>query len=82
MSITGCHTQGLGARLAEIQAVILLAVLLRVAGCEKTVYAIVRAVAIAALLALPVSPERLIGGQLAPVAHAATITARHTQAVP
>lgn len=82
MPITSDHTQGFGARLAEIQAVILLAVLLRVTGCELTVYTVVRAVAVAALLAFPVGPESLISGQLAPVAHTATVAARHTQAVP
>lgn len=81
MSITSGHTQGLSPRLAEIQAIILLAVLLRVTGCELTVYTVVRAIAVAALLALPVGPESLISGQLAPVAHAATVTACHTQAI-
>lgn len=81
MSITSSHTQGLSARLAEIEAVNLLAVLLSVTGCELTVYTVVRAIAVAALLALPVCPESLISGQLASVAHAATITACHTQAI-
>ncbi len=81
MSITSCYTQGLSPRQAEIQAVILLAVLLRVTGCELTVYTVVRAIAVATLLALPVSPESLVSGQLAPVAHAATVTACHTQAI-
>lgn len=75
MSITSCHTESLGAWLAEIQAIILLAVLLSVTGCELTVYTVVRAIAVAALLAFPVRPESLISGQLAPMAHAATIAA-------
>lgn len=82
MSIASCHTQGLRARLAEIQAVILLAVLLRVTRRELTVYGVVRAIAVAALLALPVCPESLVGGQLTPVVDAATISARHAQAIP
>lgn len=82
MSITSCHTQGLSTRLADIQAIILLAVLLRVTGCELTVHIVVRAIAVAALLAFPVCPESLISGQLVPVAHAATVAACHTQAIP
>lgn len=82
MPITGSHTQGLGARLTEVQAVVLLTVFLGTAGRELTIHAVVRAVAEAALLALPVRPKRLIGGQLTAVAHAAAVTTRNTQAVP
>lgn len=81
VSITRCHTQGLSAWQAEIQAITLLAVLLEVTGRQLTVYTVVRAVAVAALLALPVRPESLISGKLAAMAHTATIAARHTQAV-
>lgn len=80
MSVTSRHTQGLSARLAKVQAVVLLAVLVRVTGCELTVHTVVSTIAEAALLALPVRPEGLVSGQLASVAHAATIAARHTQA--
>ncbi|TNN47363.1 hypothetical protein EYF80_042451 [Liparis tanakae] len=82
MSVAGRQTQGLGARPADVQAVVLQAVLLRAAGCELTVDAVVGAVAVAALLALPVRPEGLIGGQLAAVAHAAAIAACHAHAIP
>lgn len=46
-----------------------------------TVDAVVRTIAVAALLALPVCPESLIGGQLAAVAHAATIASCHTKTI-
>lgn len=81
MAISSGHTQGLCARPAEIQAITFLAVLLDVAGRRLTVNGVVRAIAVAALLALPVRPECLISGQSASVAHAATITACHTEAV-
>lgn len=82
MAVTCSHTQGLGAWLAEVQAVVLLAVLLGVAGCELTVRAVVGAVAVAALLAFPVSPESLVGGHLVAVVHAAAVAPGHAQAVP
>lgn len=82
MSVAGGHTQGLGTWLAEVQAFVLLAVLLRAAGCELTVHAVVRPVAVAALLAFPVCPEGLVGGNLAALVHTAAFAPRHAQAVP
>lgn len=80
--IASSHTQGLCARLTEVQAVVLLAVLLGTAGSELTVHAVVGAVAEAALLALPVRPESLIRGQLTAIAHTTAVATRDTQAVP
>lgn len=80
--ITSDHAQSLRAGQAEVQAVVLLAVLLGATGRQLTVHAVVRAVAVAALLALPVCPERLVSGQLAIVTHAAAVAAGHAEAVP
>lgn len=46
-----------------------------------TVHAVVRAVTVAPLLALPVSPESLISCQVAAMAHTAAVTARYTKVV-
>lgn len=81
MPIAGRCAQSLSAWLAKIQAVHFLAVLLQGARCKLAIHAVVRAVAMAALSALPVCPESLIGGELAAVMCAATITAGHTEAV-
>lgn len=81
MSITGCCAQSLSAWLAKIQAVHFLAELLQGTWCKLAINAVVRAIAVATLLALPVCPESLIGGELAAVMCTTTITAGHTKAV-
>lgn len=81
MSITSRCTQSLGAWLAKIQAVHFLAVLLQGTWCKLAIHAVVGAVAVATLLALPVCPESLIGGELVAVMRTTTIAAGHTKAV-
>lgn len=81
MSITSRCAQSLCARLAKIQAVHFLAVLLQGTWCRLAIDAVVRAVAVATLLALPVCPESLIGGELAAAMRTTTIAAGHTKAV-
>lgn len=80
MSITGRYTQGLSTWLAKIQAVHLLAVLLQGTRCKLAIHAVVRAVAVATLLAFPICPESLIGDELAAMMHTATVAAGHTEA--
>lgn len=81
MSITGRCAQSLSAWLAKIQAVYFLAVLLQETRCKLAINTVVRTIAVATLLALPVCPESLIGGELAAVMRTTTIAAGHTEAV-
>lgn len=81
MPVTGCCTESLGAWLAKIEAIDFLAVLLQGTWCELAVHAVVRAVAVATLLALPVCPESLIGVELAAMMLTTTIAAGHTKTV-
>lgn len=81
MPITGRCAESLGTWLAKIEAIHFLAVLLRRTWCKLAVHAVVRAVAVATLLALPVCPESLIGGELAAVMCTTTIAVGHTKAV-
>lgn len=81
MSVPGCYAQGLGTRHTVIHAIVFLAELFWAAGYMSTVDTVVGAVAVAALLAFPVGPKSVIGGEMASVANAATVTASHTQSV-
>lgn len=82
VAVASDGTQRLGARLAEVELLVLLAELLCIAGGEMAVHAVVSAVAVAALLALPVRPEGLVGGQLPAHVHAAAVAPCHALAVP
>lgn len=81
VSVPGRHADGLGVRQAEEQALALVAVLLQATGGVLTGHPVVRAVAVAALLALPVRPEGLVGGQTAAVVDAAAVAAGDTKVV-
>lgn len=81
MPVSCCRTEGLGVWQAEIQSVALVAVLLQATGGQVTVHTVVRAVTVAPLLALPVSPESLISCQVTAMAHTAAVTARYTKVV-
>lgn len=68
-------------RQAEIQTVALVAVLLQATGGQMTIHTVVRAITVAALLALPVSPESLISCQVTAMAHTAAVAACYTKVV-
>lgn len=81
MPVSCCHAEGLSVWQAEIQTVSLVAVLLQATGGQVTVYTVVGAVTVAPLLALPVSPESLIGCQVTAMAHTAAVTACYAKVV-
>lgn len=81
MPVSCCRAEGLSVRQAEIQTIALVAVLLQATGGQMTVHTVVRAVTVAPLLALPVSPESLISCQVTAMAHTAAVTARYTKVV-
>lgn len=74
MAVARNNAGGIGAGVAVIEAILLQAVVILLAGDVLAVHIVVRPIAVAEGLAVDVHPEGLVGGELMPLKIAAALT--------
>lgn len=82
MAIARDDARGVSPNLAVIQPTFLQAVFVFLTGDVFTVHAVVRAIAVAKVLAVGIHPEGLVGGKLVPLKAAPTLTPENASGTP